>query len=411
MPQPRGCVTLVAMKQENSMNVRPPMSVLLVEDAAPVRQRLCSLIAENPSLRLIGQAATVAEASSLLDAMEPTAVVLDLGLPDGTGIDVLRHVRETNSKCVVIILSNYLDPETYNRCSELGADFLFSKSDEFEQAIETLRALANGTERGMQDRPEAERVHRAKLAVTSPIGIHARPAAMLVKLAQSFDADIEISLNGHSTSAKSILGLLTLCAGCGAEAKVAAVGADAEEAIGSITALFACGFHEAQTVVAHGARTTSEAAAPLRDKGATILIADDDDGIREMVKRILEGSGYQTVTARNGVEAVALLTANRGTIKAAVLDMIMPEMSGLEAMSAIRRMSPNLPLLAMSGSLERPLVSHDAATAFLKKPFGRAELVPVLRTLLDRAALGQPLSVGGERKVEVGQSQYRRVER
>ncbi|MBN1178643.1 MAG: response regulator, partial [Anaerolineae bacterium] len=205
-------------------------------------------------------------------------------------------------------------------------------------------------------------------------------------ISQSFDADIEISLNGHFTSAKSILGLLTLCAGYGAEVKLTAVGADAEEAIMSITALFACGFHEAQDVVAHGAETTGEAA--LRDKGATILIADDEAGIREMVKRILEGNGYQTVTARNGVEAVGLLTANGGAINAVVLDMVMPEMSGLEAMSAIRRMSPHLPLLAMSGSLEGPPIGNDAATAFLRKPFGRAELLPILRTLLDRAALG-----------------------
>ncbi len=134
------------------------MSVLLVEDAALLRRRLCAMITEIPSLRLIGQASTVAEALNLIDTATPKVVVLDLGLPDGTGIDVLRHVRETNSKCVVIILSNYLDPETYNRCSELGADFLFSKSDEFEQAIETLRALSSGTERGMQDRPEAEQV-------------------------------------------------------------------------------------------------------------------------------------------------------------------------------------------------------------------------------------------------------------
>ena len=119
-----------------------------------------------------------------------------------------------------------------------------------------------------------------------------------------------------------------------------------------------------------------------------------------MVKRILEGSGYQTVTACNGVEALALLTANRGAIKAVVLDMIMPEMSGLEAMSAIRRMMPDLPLLAMSGSLERSPVSHDAATAFLMKPFGTAELLPALRSLLDRSAESP---VGGRLSVTCGQ--------
>jgi DNA-binding NarL/FixJ family response regulator len=133
------------MKRENSMNQIAPMSVLLVEDSVPVRQRLRSLMAETQSLHLIAEAATVAEATNLFDTTHPQGVVLDIGLPDGSGIDVLRHVRERNSQCVVIVLSNYLEPETYNRCSELGADFLFSKSDEFEQAIETLRVLSGQT--------------------------------------------------------------------------------------------------------------------------------------------------------------------------------------------------------------------------------------------------------------------------
>jgi phosphocarrier protein len=90
--------------------------------------------------------------------------------------------------------------------------------------------------------PAAAHVRRAKLVVTSQIGMHARPAAMLITLAQRFDADIEVSLNGLTVSAKSILGLLTLCAGHGAEVKVAADGPDAEEAISAITGLSRVGF-------------------------------------------------------------------------------------------------------------------------------------------------------------------------
>lgn len=225
------------------MNQIAPMSVLLVEDSAPVRQRLRSLMAETGSLHLIAEAATVAEATNLFDTTHPQGVVLDIGLPDGSGIDVLRHVRERNSRCVVIVLSNYLEPETYNRCSELGADFLFSKSDEFEQAIETLRGLSPRTGASAHEMPPAARIRRAKVAVMSPFGLHARPATMLVKLAQAFDSDIQISLNGVTTNAKSILGLLTLDAGYGAEVKVAADGPDAGEAIRAVTQLFECRFH------------------------------------------------------------------------------------------------------------------------------------------------------------------------
>jgi phosphotransferase system HPr (HPr) family protein len=373
------------MKQERkeiSMKPIVPLSVLLVEDAAPVRQRLRALMADVQSVDLIAEAATVADAVNLFDTVHPQSVVLDIGLPDGSGIDVLRHVRERNSQCVVIVLSNYLDPETYNRCSELGADFLFSKSDEFEQAIETLRALSERMRDASREIAAAARVHRAKLVVRSQIGLRAGTAAMLVKMAQYFDADVDLSLNGRSVNAKSILGILTLGAGYGAEVKVAAKGTDAEEAIHAITHLFESSFHEPR------------GAAAQPNNGGTILMADDDPIIREVIKRILENSGYQTVVARNGLEAIALLTANPSAIQAVVLDMIMPEMNGAEAMLAIRRMSSDLPVLAISGTEGSEWFSHDTATAFLRKPFGAAELLPALRALLDR---GAEWPVGGER--------------
>lgn len=351
-----------------------PMSVLLVEDSAPVRQRLRSLMAETQTLHPIAEAATVAEATNLFDTTHPQSLLLDIGLPDGSGIDVLRHVREHSSQCVVIVLSNYLEPETYNRCSELGADFLFSKSDEFEQAIETLRALSERMGSTKHDMPAAAHVRRAKLVVTSQIGMHARPAAMLITLAQRFDADIEISLNGLTVSAKSILGLLTLCAGHGAEVKVAADGPDAEEAISAITGLFESGFHEPWGPAV-------QPAAP--GNGDTILVADDDTSSRDMIKELIEEKGYQAVVARNPAEAMAILTASLRDIKAVILGRIAPEVDGTRTLSAIRQMSPNLPVLAMSDSAGRVPFGHDAATAFLRRPFGGAELLPALRRLLD----------------------------
>jgi phosphotransferase system HPr (HPr) family protein len=347
-------------------------------------------MAEMRTLDLIAEAATVADATNLFDTAQPQSVLLDVGLPDGSGIDVLRHVREHSSQCVVVVLSNYLEPETYNLCSELGADFIFSKSDEFEQAIETLCALSERMGSTKPDMPAAARVRRARLVVTSQVGMHARPAALLTKLAQYFDADIEISLSGRTVNAKSILDVMTLCAGHGAEVKVAADGPDAEEAISAITGLFESGFHESRGLAA-------QPAAP--GNGDLILVADDETSTREEIKRILDKKGYRTLTARNGVEVVALLPAHLGDIKAVVLDLIMPEMDGSKTLSVIRRMSASLPVLAMSRSAEQAPSRGDAATAFLKKPFGTAELLPALRALLDR---GVESPVGESRRSWMG---------
>lgn len=112
------------------------MSVLLVEDSLPVRKRLCAIMAQIPSLRVVAEAGTVAEATNLFDTVHPQTVVLDLGLPGGCGLDVLRHIRKTKGKCRVLVLSNHTEPETRRSCNELGADYVFGKSAEFEQAIE-----------------------------------------------------------------------------------------------------------------------------------------------------------------------------------------------------------------------------------------------------------------------------------
>jgi phosphotransferase system HPr (HPr) family protein len=225
-----------------------------------------------------------------------------------------------------------------------------------------------------------------RLIVSNKVGLHARPAALLVKVAQKFDAEIEVSLNGRKANAKSIMGLLTLCAECGAQVKVSASGDDAEEAIRAITDLFASNFHELPDPSVKEPMTKSMPPAKRpRGKGETILVADDEMGIRHMMRVVLENNGYRTIVARNGLDAIALFIAQPKDIKAAVLDMIMPEMNGWEALRAIRRMNPSLPVLAMSGSMEASPCPDDATTVFLRKPFGAAELLSTLRALMDDA--------------------------
>ena len=123
-------------------------------------------------------------------------------------------------------------------------------------------------------------------------------------------------------------------------------------------------------------------------KGELILVVDDEASIRETLKAFLKAGGYKVITGSNGLEAIALCEAKLAELKAIVLDMMMPEMGGEAALRVIRKMAPHLPVLAISGMMEGVSLPEDEQTALLMKPFGKAALLPALRTLLDRAAAG-----------------------
>ena len=85
---------------------------------------------------------------------------------------------------------------------------------------------------------------RRTVTVTNRLGLHARAAARFVKIAGSFDAEVEVTRNGTAVSGKSILGLMMLAAGPGAELELCALGPDAEEALEALARLVEGGFDE-----------------------------------------------------------------------------------------------------------------------------------------------------------------------
>ena len=80
--------------------------------------------------------------------------------------------------------------------------------------------------------------------IVNPLGMHARPAAQLVKLASTFQCEITIARDGAPVNAKSIMGVMMLAAEQGSTVQIAAVGADAEAAVEAIAALVSRGFGE-----------------------------------------------------------------------------------------------------------------------------------------------------------------------
>ena len=80
--------------------------------------------------------------------------------------------------------------------------------------------------------------------VTNPLGVHARPAAQLVKLSNSFESDIHLVKDGVPVNGKSIMGVMMLAAECGSTITVRAEGSDAEAAVTALVELITSGFGE-----------------------------------------------------------------------------------------------------------------------------------------------------------------------
>ncbi len=118
------------------------MKVYLVEDSAPLRERLHAMLAALPGVEVSGEAASAAEAIRGIVAVKPDAVVLDLQLADGSGFDVLRALARERVAATVYVLSNFAS-EPYRRLAErLGACALFDKTLEFERVRDEIARRA-----------------------------------------------------------------------------------------------------------------------------------------------------------------------------------------------------------------------------------------------------------------------------
>jgi two-component system, cell cycle sensor histidine kinase and response regulator CckA len=129
--------------------------------------------------------------------------------------------------------------------------------------------------------------------------------------------------------------------------------------------------------------TGDEPAAMLN--GERVLVVEDRDVVRDLAREVLEAGGFDVVAVAGGREALEAATAGE-PFELLLTDVVMPEMSGPELAVKLRVMHPDLPVLYMSGYTDDVLSAHELsqdATAFLRKPFGNAELITAARALLD----------------------------
>jgi len=117
------------------------MKVFIVEDSKVVCERLNTMISELTEVEIIGEAEDALDATNSIRKMKPDAVILDIRLASGSGIDVLKNIKQDKPAPTVIILTNYPYPQYKKKCLNGGADYFFDKSSEFNKITEVLKQL------------------------------------------------------------------------------------------------------------------------------------------------------------------------------------------------------------------------------------------------------------------------------
>ncbi|MCB0223874.1 MAG: response regulator transcription factor [Anaerolineae bacterium] len=117
------------------------MKVFIADDSLIVREHLVTMFDELAGIEIVGQAETVAEAVTAIQKLHPDVVILDIRMPGGSGIDVLKRVKQGEVTPMVIILTNYPYPGYRQKCLQAGADFFLDKSTEFDQIPKLFEQL------------------------------------------------------------------------------------------------------------------------------------------------------------------------------------------------------------------------------------------------------------------------------
>jgi len=136
---------------------------------------------------------------------------------------------------------------------------------------------------------------------------------------------------------------------------------------------------------AQAASSQPESGALPKGRGELILVVDDETAVLSMMKEMLETFGYRTLTASDGTEAVAAFTAHRGEIKAVIVDMLMPHMDGPATIRVLRKLEPQVRLIAASGLMDAQRAKDATGLDdlyFLMKPFTAESLLTTVHQVL-----------------------------
>lgn len=119
-------------------------SVLIVEDDLRLRASLAHAIRTAPDLKLVGEADDLPEGLRLLDAVQPEVLLVDIGLPSGSGLELIRHAAKQSPHCNVMVITVFAEEQLVLDCIEAGATGYLLKGSSPQDIAAQIRSLVAG---------------------------------------------------------------------------------------------------------------------------------------------------------------------------------------------------------------------------------------------------------------------------
>ena len=121
-----------------------PISIIIVEDEPEFRRRFVQIIENEPSMKLVGVGANKREAQAIIDRESFDVMLIDLGLPDGSGIDLIRETKARHQNAEILVITVFADRERVLQSLRAGASGYLLKSDLPRQSGRLIETIAAG---------------------------------------------------------------------------------------------------------------------------------------------------------------------------------------------------------------------------------------------------------------------------
>lgn len=147
-----------------------PLTVLIVDDHPVVREGLSAMLSTDPGIQLVGEAGTGAEALSMIAALRPSVVVVDLLLPDIGGAEIIRRVTANSSDIAFVVLTSVAGDEEIYRALEAGARGYLFKDMARKELIQAVRTVTpEGATFPRKSAPRSPRTFRAPISARAKL--------------------------------------------------------------------------------------------------------------------------------------------------------------------------------------------------------------------------------------------------
>jgi YesN/AraC family two-component response regulator len=118
------------------------MKIVIADDSEILRERIKNSLSDIKEVEIVGEAANGKEALKIIHDKIPDFVLLDIRMPELNGIEVLTRLKDSKSKPIICIFTNYPYSQYKQKCSEEGADYFFDKNVNFQEIKNMIKKIA-----------------------------------------------------------------------------------------------------------------------------------------------------------------------------------------------------------------------------------------------------------------------------